>query len=76
MPAIKVFELSIKFLVEDLMQKLKNSYTGIKKSDVEFVITVPAIWDDRSKQFMREAAKGVRNMSTNCCFFSFIIIHF
>ncbi|XP_078317808.1 heat shock 70 kDa protein 12A-like [Crassostrea virginica] len=58
MPAIKVFELSIKFLVEDLMQKLKNSYTGIKKSDVEFVITVPAIWDDRSKQFMREAAKG------------------
>ena len=59
MPAIKVFELSIKFLVEDLMQKLKNSYTGIKKSDVEFVITVPAIWDDRSKQFMREAAKKV-----------------
>ena len=75
MPAIKVFELSIKFLVEDLMQKLKNSYTGIKKSDVEFVITVPAIWDDRSKQFMRDAANGVLIMCTICCFFSFIIIH-
>lgn len=60
MKAIKVFELSIKFLVGDLMKNLKNSYTDIKQSDVEFVITVPAIWDDRSKQFMREAAKEVR----------------
>lgn len=60
MEAIKVFELSIKFLVGDLMKNLKNSYTDIKQSDVEFVITVPAIWDDRSKQFMREAAKEVR----------------
>lgn len=60
MEAIKVFELSIKFLVWALMKNLKNSYTDIKQSDVEFVITVPAIWDDRSKQFMREAAKEVR----------------
>lgn len=60
MEAIKVFELSIKFLVGDLMKNLKNSYTDIKQSDVEFVITVPAIWDDRSKQFMREAAREVR----------------
>lgn len=60
MVAIKVFELSIKFLVGDLMKNLKNSYTDIKQSDVEFVITVPAIWDDRSKQFMREAAREVR----------------
>lgn len=59
MEAIKVFELSIKFLVGDLMKNLKNSYTDIKQSDVEFVITVPAIWDDRSKQFMREAAREV-----------------
>lgn len=62
MEAIKVFELSIKFLVGDLMKNLKNSYTDIKQSDVEFVITVPAIWDDRSKQFMREAAKEVRQL--------------
>lgn len=60
MEAMKVFELSIKFLVGDLMKNLKNSYTDIKQSDVEFVITVPAIWDDRSKQFMREAAREVR----------------
>lgn len=60
MEAIKVFEISIKFLVGDLMKNLKNSYTDIKQSDVEFVITVPAIWDDRSKQFMREAAREVR----------------
>lgn len=62
MEAIKVFELSIKFLVGALMKNLKNSYTDIKQSDVEFVITVPAIWDDRSKQFMREAAKEVRQL--------------
>ncbi|XP_056017396.1 heat shock 70 kDa protein 12A-like [Ostrea edulis] len=55
--AIKVFELSIKYLVGDLMKTLKNSYPDLKESDVEYVITVPAIWDDRSKQFMREAAR-------------------
>ncbi|XP_061181980.1 heat shock 70 kDa protein 12B-like isoform X2 [Saccostrea echinata] len=57
MEAIKVFKISIKFLVGDLMKTLRNSYPDIKESDVEYVITVPAIWDDRSKQFMREAAR-------------------
>lgn len=28
--------------------------------DLEYVLTVPAIWGDKAKMFMREAAIGVR----------------
>lgn len=30
------------------------------ETDLQWVITVPAIWDLRAKQFMRDAAKKVR----------------
>lgn len=29
---------------------------GVQQNNVEFVLTVPAIWTDHSKQFMRVAA--------------------
>lgn len=32
---------------------------AIKLDDVKWVLTVPAIWDDAAKQFMREAANEV-----------------
>ncbi|KAK3602775.1 hypothetical protein CHS0354_026322 [Potamilus streckersoni] len=36
-----------------------NSYrnSGLQKSDIRWVLTVPAIWNDAAKQFMREAAE-------------------
>jgi len=33
--------------------------TEIKNDDIDWVLTVPAIWNDSSKQFMREAAEMV-----------------
>jgi len=42
------------------MTALKNQVTDIEQPDVMFVITVPAIWSDAAKQFMREAAIAVR----------------
>lgn len=41
------------------MTECKKQMTGIEESDVMWVLTVPAIWDDKSKQFMREAAEKV-----------------
>ncbi|XP_045203378.2 heat shock 70 kDa protein 12A-like [Mercenaria mercenaria] len=53
-----VFSLSIKYLRDDLL-KTAGSITGIdlKKHDIHWVLTVPAIWNDAAKQFMREAAQ-------------------
>jgi hypothetical protein len=33
--------------------------TGILPGDIRWVLTVPAIWNDGAKQFMREAAEKV-----------------
>lgn len=59
MEAHKVFTHSIKFLVDTLFDKLKGAVPDILLDDIHFVLTVPAIWDDPSKQFMREAAIAV-----------------
>ncbi|XP_052816555.1 heat shock 70 kDa protein 12B-like isoform X1 [Mya arenaria] len=56
MPAMKLFEMSIRFLRDHLVNALKKQVNGIKESDILYVITVPAIWNDGAKQFMREAA--------------------
>ena len=37
----------------------KNKTRILKASDFTWVITVPAIWDDKGKQMMREAAYTV-----------------
>jgi len=60
MPALTIFSMAINYMRGHLMTALKNQVTDIRQSDVMFVITVPAIWSDASKQFMREAAVAVR----------------
>lgn len=59
MEAIKVFSSSIGYMKDQLLTDCKNHMTGLKESDIMWVLTVPAIWDDKSKQFMREAAEQV-----------------
>lgn len=56
--AINVFSLSIAYLVENMLSTCQNAIAGgICKSDIHWVLTVPAIWSDAAKQFMREAAE-------------------
>ena len=58
--AITVFSLSIGHLANDMIEASQKTITGEKilnKSDVNWVLTVPAIWSDAAKQFMREAAQ-------------------
>lgn len=60
LPAKDVFKHAIKFLREDLKSACSRS-TGesINDSDILWVLTVPAIWNDMAKRFMRQAAEEV-----------------
>ncbi|XP_060594200.1 heat shock 70 kDa protein 12A-like isoform X2 [Ruditapes philippinarum] len=54
-----VFSLSIKHLKDDLLKLSENRISGggLRDGDIKWVLTVPAIWNDGAKQFMREAAR-------------------
>ncbi|XP_064603037.1 heat shock 70 kDa protein 12A-like isoform X2 [Liolophura sinensis] len=51
--ALSVFAMSIRYLKEHLSQSLPQQ---VADSEIQYVITVPAIWDEDAKQFMRKAA--------------------
>ncbi|XP_048778237.1 uncharacterized protein LOC125681969 isoform X2 [Ostrea edulis] len=53
--ALEVVSIAIKYLCDQCMKMLTEK--GVKKDDVLWVVTVPAIWDDFAKQFMRKAAE-------------------
>ncbi|XP_056009905.1 heat shock 70 kDa protein 12A-like isoform X2 [Ostrea edulis] len=58
MEAMLIFTHCIKYLKDHLLGVIANSTLGDKVGidDIDFVLTVPAIWDDTAKMFMREAA--------------------
>ncbi|XP_063406265.1 heat shock 70 kDa protein 12A-like [Mytilus trossulus] len=55
--AIHVFGLSIKALVDHLMDMVKIRGSSLKMNEIQWVLTVPAIWTDNAKQFMRKSAE-------------------
>ncbi|XP_052280504.1 heat shock 70 kDa protein 12A-like [Dreissena polymorpha] len=55
--ALTVFSLSIKFMKDNLFEKTESQVSGLKEDDIHWVLTVPAIWNDSAKQFMRMAAE-------------------
>lgn len=59
MDAMKVFSEMIKYFKNHLIKECEDKKTNVKEADIQFVITVPAIWTDPAKQFMREAAENV-----------------
>ncbi|XP_062585711.1 heat shock 70 kDa protein 12A-like [Saccostrea cucullata] len=56
LPAMLIFSLSINYFKDHILQSLRDRIPTICLEDIRFVLTVPAIWDDNAKQFMREAA--------------------
>ncbi|XP_052816550.1 heat shock 70 kDa protein 12A-like isoform X2 [Mya arenaria] len=56
MSAMTIFEMSIRYLRDHLINALTRHVGEIKESDILYVITVPAIWNDAAKEFMRKAA--------------------
>lgn len=72
MDAMKVFSEMIKYFKNHLIKECKDKQTMLEVADIQFVITVPAIWTDPAKQFMREAAENV-NIS-DCLFTKLIFL--
>lgn len=60
MTAIKVFSESIKYLKDHLLNRCLNMACGLTDEDVLWTLTVPAVWNDKAKLFMRRAAEIVR----------------
>ena len=63
MKALEVFTYSIHYLHARALEVIRER-TGDQNfapGDVQWVITVPAIWKPAAKQFMREAAYQVRH---------------
>lgn len=56
-PAHKIFTLSIKAMVGHFREFLKKTnLSEIGLDDIKWVLTVPAIWSDAAKKFMRQCA--------------------
>lgn len=64
MQAVKVFAHAIRYLKDHLLNSLKTKGKIIKNDDILWVLTVPAIWDDPAKAFMRKAAEEVYHWQT------------
>lgn len=62
MPAQIVFCHSIKFLKDHLVKHLESNLSELSEGDIHWVLTVPSIWNDSAKQFMREAASKVHGL--------------
>lgn len=60
--ALTVFSVCIGYLKDDalstVMKSLTGSRTELRPEDILWVLTVPAIWSDAAKHFMREAAQN------------------
>ena len=59
LPAIDVFAAAIEYMKDHFLDKLHDGNDDEKfvtVKDIHFILTVPAIWSDLAKQFMRQAA--------------------
>ena len=56
MPLMKIISESLKFIAEKAMDKLKEQIGEFKKEKIRWVLTVPALWSEEHKMFMRKAA--------------------
>ena len=65
-PALTVFSLTLRYFRDHALRELTDA-TGAKvlPEDIRWVITVPAIWRQKAKQFIREAAYQVFSIERN-----------
>ena len=59
-PALKVFAHALRFFKQHVLEELSDQSTArLSEEDITWVVTVPAIWRQPAKQFMRTAAYEV-----------------
>lgn len=59
MLAIDVFTASIKAIKEKVLERLPETGKDATVEEIRWVLTVPAIWPDKSKLFMKDCAEKV-----------------
>ena len=73
-----MFSHSIKFLKDEALkvicERTGDEYFNVK--DIQWVLTVPAIWTPVAKQFMREAAYKVRPYRDSLSFCVVMLLDF
>ncbi|CAC5421341.1 unnamed protein product [Mytilus coruscus] len=57
MLAIEVFSGGIRYLKVHLITHFKERIPHLREADIHWVLTVPAIWDEAAKKFMRKSAE-------------------
>lgn len=60
--ALKVFSESLRFLKDHALKTVQNYSEITTVSDVTWILTVPAIWSNAAKAFMRRAAMQARRL--------------
>ena len=65
-----VFALAIRYLKDDLKKTCANKLLqgNLEDDEIHWVLTVPAIWNDQAKAFMREAAVEVIANKVSCIY--------
>ena len=61
---VDVVAFILKYLKDQLYETVGRTDLNMKRVQFDWVVTVPAIWDIRGKQMMREAAYKV---IFSCC---------
>ena len=56
MPLMKVIAESLRFISNKAIDKLKDQIGEFNKEKIRWVLTVPALWSEEHKMFMRKAA--------------------
>ena len=62
-PLVDVFAHSLKYIREQAIRELRNNFDNPGRN-VQWILTVPAIWSAAAKQTMRRAASKVRKTET------------
>ncbi|XP_063413528.1 uncharacterized protein LOC134695956 [Mytilus trossulus] len=57
MAALDIFTHSIRYLKQQAENLMRDQGIDVGKENISWIITIPAIWTDAAKQFMREAAE-------------------
>ncbi|KAH3817232.1 heat shock 70 kDa protein 12A-like [Dreissena polymorpha] len=62
-PAIKIFTMALHFLKRHLIEALKYKLPTLIDTNIQYIVTVPAIWTVEAIAFMRESAvkAGINN---------------
>ena len=53
---MKVISHSLRFIAEKALEKLAEQVGKVVSTKIRWVLTVPALWSEEHKQFMRKAA--------------------